>query len=302
MSARASHLPGMTQWLAQLPAGDSAKVWAAIDALARQQQQDDPSRTLDQHRADALVDLVLGNATIQASLTIAIPISATGPGAGTGAGTGGEVPEAFGGPAPGASAPGCVKPDSTGPDGTASGAAESGGMSAPAGEDGGLEARQSLGQWLWTRLAPQDPSVGWVEVPGIGVIPAGMVLAMAGDLGTKITRMLIDPQTGTTVEAKATGYRPPAGIARFVRLRDGTCRFPNCHRRAQSCEIDHVVAFPAGPTAVTNLICVCKHHHRLKHATAWTPRLSRDGTVTWTDPYGQDWLTHPSDHRQSAVA
>lgn len=125
---------------------------------------------------------------------------------------------------------------------------------------------------------------------------------MAGDLGVSITRMLIHPETGTTVETRATGYRPPAGIAQFVRLRDGTCRFPNCTRRAERCELDHLVPWPAGETAVANLICLCKHHHRLKHSTRWRPELHLDGTVIWTDPYGDQWATYPAGHRRTSAA
>lgn len=274
VSTRASHLPGMTQWLAQLPAGESAQAWAAIDALAHQHQQDDPQRTIDQCRADALLDLILGNATVKAVLTLAVPATgaetdtAREPADSTRAPAGTPVPEEFGGPAPA----------------TACG---------PAG---------SVWEQIWPHLAPSDPDGVGVEVPGIGVIPVPLVLSMAADLGVSITRMLIDPRTGTTVETKATGYRPPAGIDRFVRLRDGTCRFPNCSRRAERCDIDHVVPWPAGPTAASNLICLCRHHHRLKHATAWRPELLKDGRVIWTDPFSQEWVTYPADHRETSAA
>ena len=303
VSTRASHLPGMTEWLAQLPAADSAKAWAAIDALARQQHQEDPDRTLDQHRADALLDLILGNATIHADLTLAIPLTPDpdtedtdttedtgGPGA-AGGGAGAVVPESFGGPPAGGSADGA---DSAAGDGAA--------VDGDGAGDGGLsDAHAFFLDYLATRVTGADTGAV-VEIPGIGTIPVSQALAMAGDLGTRITRMLIDPVTGATVETRATGYRPPAGIARFVKLRDGTCRFPSCHRKAQSCELDHITPWPAGETAVANLICLCKHHHRLKHATAWSPQLQPDGTVDWTDPYGQHWLTHPIDHRDPAVA
>ncbi|MCK0112907.1 HNH endonuclease [Ornithinimicrobium sp. F0845] len=277
VSTRASHLPGMTQWMAQLPAAESAQAWAAIDALAHQSKLDDPERSLDQCRADALLDLILGNATIKAALTLAVPVTGTATETDAGAevpagdaetGEGDLVPEAFGGPR---------APDCTGPAGSA-------------------------WEQYWPQLAPSDPDGVGVEVPGIGVIPVPLVLSMAADLGVSITRMLIDPETGTTVETRATGYRPPAGIARFVRLRDATCRFPNCSRRAERCDIDHVVPWPAGPTEARNLICLCRHHHRLKHATAWRAELLEDGRVIWTDPYGQQWVTYPRDHREVSAA
>lgn len=279
VSTRASHLPGMTQWLAQLPAAESAQAWAAIDALAHQRKQDDPERSMDQCRADALLDLILGNATIKAALTLAVPIGDAGGAGSAGAASATDAPTGS-----------QADPDSVPP---AFGAEPASDCAGPAG---------SVWERIWPQLAPSDPDGVGVEVPGIGVIPVPMVLSMAADLGVSITRMLIDPATGTTVETRATGYRPPAGIERFVRLRDGTCRFPNCTRRAERCDIDHVVPWPAGPTQARNLICLCRHHHRLKHATAWRAELLEDGRVIWTDPYGQQWVTYPRDHRETSAA
>lgn len=288
VSTRASHLPGMTEWHAQLPAAESAQAWAAIDALAHKYRHEDPTRTLDQCRADALADLVLGNATIHATLALAIPVNATaadraGADAATGTGSGSgarHASEAFGGGDPS-------------DDGSAEGNSVDGAPGRP---------RGTAWDALWTKLSPQDPTAEGIELPGIGVIPAALALSMAGDLGVSITRMLINPETGTTVETRATSYRPPTAIATFVRLRDGTCRFPNCSRRAERCELDHLIPWPAGPTAVANLLCLCKHHHRLKHNTRWEPELQADGVVIWTDPYGDQWVTHPADHRQLSPA
>ncbi|USQ76923.1 DUF222 domain-containing protein [Ornithinimicrobium cryptoxanthini] len=298
VSTRASHLPGMTQWFAQLPVAESAQAWAAIDALAHKYLHEDPTLSLDQCRADALADLILGNATIHASLALAIPVNATAadpastcPGADSTAGT---APEAFGGPAPdcpAAGSPACESPACGGP-----------ACGSPACD--GTSARPRGAEWdaIWTKLSPQDPAAEGIELPGIGVIPAALALSMAGDLGVSITRMLINPETGTTIETRATSYRPPQAITTFVRLRDGTCRFPNCSRRAERCELDHLIPWPAGPTAVANLLCLCKHHHRLKHNTRWEPELRADGVVIWTDPYGDQWVTHPADHRQLSPA
>lgn len=134
-------------------------------------------------------------------------------------------------------------------------------------------------------------------MPGLGFIASEQVRELIGAVGVKISRMLIDPVTGATVETATASYRPSAAIARHVRLRDGTCRFPSCSRRAERAELDHVIPWPAGPTKVGNLICLCKHHHRLKHASAWRPELLADGVVLWTDPYGDRYATYPVDHR-----
>ncbi|HEY8820537.1 MAG TPA: DUF222 domain-containing protein, partial [Dermatophilaceae bacterium] len=69
-----SHVPGLTTWVASLPAAESAACWAAIAELAHQMRGDDPTRTLEQCRADALVDLMLGNATVTTTVTLMIPV------------------------------------------------------------------------------------------------------------------------------------------------------------------------------------------------------------------------------------
>ena len=292
VSTRASHLPGLTQWYAQLPAEDSAKAWAAIDALAHQKLNDDPTKTLSQHRADALLDLILGNATIEAHVTIAIPITPQAAGdAGEGAAvTGDSSADSDTGVSGKGAACGGIHDDSDQGDASTGEAALDGEV-----EPGTVEE-------LWAILSPHNPTGTGVEVPGIGVIPAPLALALAGTLGARVTRMLVDPRTGTTIETSATSYRPTTAIARHVRLRDGTCRFPNCARRAERCEIDHIDPWPGGPTSVSNLLCLCKHHHRLKHSTRWRPVLHTDGTVSWTSPYGEEFITRPIDHRELAIA
>src|SRR5450759_4943025 len=69
-----SHVPGLTTWVASLPSADSAACWAAIDDLAHQMRGDDPTRTLQQARADALVDLMLTNVAVTTTVTLMIPV------------------------------------------------------------------------------------------------------------------------------------------------------------------------------------------------------------------------------------
>jgi len=69
-----SPVPGLTTWVASLPAADSAACWAAIDELAHQMHGDDPTRTLEQCRADALVDLLLTNVAVTTTVTLMIPV------------------------------------------------------------------------------------------------------------------------------------------------------------------------------------------------------------------------------------
>jgi Domain of unknown function (DUF222) len=88
-------------------------------------------------------------------------------------------------------------------------------------------------------------------------------------------------------------YRPSEKLAWFVRCRDMTCRFPGCHEPADVCDLDHTIAYPAGPTSAANLKCLCRKHHLLKTFWRWRDRQQPDGTVIWTSPSGQTYTTEP---------
>jgi hypothetical protein len=95
----------------------------------------------------------------------------------------------------------------------------------------------------------------------------------------------------------APGYRPTTSLARFIRARDMTCRFPGCHCPADICDIDHAIAYPYGPTHRANLRCLCRKHHLLKTfwggPRGWRDRQLPDGTIIWTAPTGHTYTTHP---------
>ncbi|WP_099038334.1 HNH endonuclease signature motif containing protein [Mycobacterium neglectum] len=88
-------------------------------------------------------------------------------------------------------------------------------------------------------------------------------------------------------------YIPTAVLAMFIRCRDMTCRFPGCDEPAQVCDIDHTIAYPAGPTQAANLKCLCRKHHLLKTFGGWHDRQWPDGTVVWTSPQGQTYTNYP---------
>ena len=90
------------------------------------------------------------------------------------------------------------------------------------------------------------------------------------------------------------GYRPSAALARFIRCRDMTCRFPGCDHPAEYADIDHTIAYPLGPTHPSNLKILCRKHHLLKTFwTGWRDRQSPDATIVWTSPSGHTYTTRP---------
>jgi Domain of unknown function (DUF222) len=128
-------------------------------------------------------------------------------------------------------------------------------------------------------------------LPGYGAIPAATVQEMAKHASLRpvpVPKDLVaEPQ-----------YRPSAGLARFIRCRDLTCRWPGCDQPAQNCDIDHTVPFPYGPTHPSNNKPYCRIHHLFKtfHAgpAGWTETQLPDGTIVWTSPRGRTYTTTPT--------
>jgi len=92
-------------------------------------------------------------------------------------------------------------------------------------------------------------------------------------------------------------YRPSKKLADFVRCRDMTCRFPGCKVPATHTDVDHTIPWPYGPTAASNLKCLCRRHHLLKTfwggQSGWRDEQLDDGTIVWTAPDGRRYITTP---------
>ena len=90
------------------------------------------------------------------------------------------------------------------------------------------------------------------------------------------------------------GYVPSAKLAEFIRCRDLTCRAPGCDVPASQCDIDHVI--PCGDGGLThpsNMNCKCRGHHLMKTFWGWNEKQLPDGTVIFTLPSGQTYVTIP---------
>jgi hypothetical protein len=140
------------------------------------------------------------------------------------------------------------------------------------------------------------------EIPGIGVIGGDIVASILEKFDTRIARILLDERTGVVIETSIDQYLPNPSMRRFIQKRDTYCRFPGCARNAKRCEPDHVIPHSrGGPTAIWNLVSLCKHHHRVKHDASWKLAMTPDGECTWTDPHGQQYATHPINHHELAA-
>ncbi|SDH13247.1 HNH endonuclease signature motif containing protein [Agrococcus jejuensis] len=105
-------------------------------------------------------------------------------------------------------------------------------------------------------------------------------------------RLLTDPIRGTVVEVDT--YSPAEAQRRLLRARDQHCRFPGCGAKARDDDADHTIAWEdGGPTSLGNLAHLCRRHHTLKHATAWSVSQPTPGVLHWQSPSGHDYVDLP---------
>ena len=138
-----------------------------------------------------------------------------------------------------------------------------------------------------TTLSGDNPVARWDDRP----ISAEQVKEWLGSLATVVVRPVIDLAEHIPV----TSYEIPERHRIAVELRDHTCRFPHCHRRARRCDLDHARPHGrGGPTCPCNLVPLCRRHHRAKTHSRWRYEVVEPGTYRWTSPNGFDFRV---DHR-----
>lgn len=121
---------------------------------------------------------------------------------------------------------------------------------------------------------------------------ARQILAEGAD---SFYRVLIDPRDGAPLEIGRTSYRIPQAMRNWLRLRDTKCPFPGCTNHSLDNDADHLTAWRhGGTTGISNLAQPCRKHHRLKHATTWTPTPATTTTPPgWTSPAGRHYPSEP---------
>ncbi|MER3388955.1 MAG: DUF222 domain-containing protein [Microcella sp.] len=131
------------------------------------------------------------------------------------------------------------------------------------------------------------------ELEGYGPIDDQTARRLAAH-APSFTRLLTHPETGAVLSVGRDRYAVPADLKLWLRVRDGTCRFPGCGRSASSSDLDHTIDWQhGGRSDHDNLAHLCRSHHRLKHHTRWTVRHAGDGLLQWRAPSGREYMTRP---------
>ncbi|MFJ7751662.1 DUF222 domain-containing protein [Arthrobacter sp. NPDC097144] len=139
--------------------------------------------------------------------------------------------------------------------------------------------------------ADEDPA----ELHGYGPISA----ETARRLARQAARWTPVERTPHIEEVLRVGRRRkvPPGLQRWLRARDGTCRFPGCRTNALISEIDHTTPWSrGGATDHDNLEHLCRRHHMFKTRGFWKARQHSPGIIEWVSPGGRTYRTEPHLH------
>jgi hypothetical protein len=90
---------------------------------------------------------------------------------------------------------------------------------------------------------------------------------------------------GSVLDVGRRSRTVPPAVRRALEVRDRGCRFPGCGLRFA--EGHHVVHWAkGGETKLTNLVLLCRHHHRLVHEGGWKVEWWGEGRPVFFDPRG----------------
>ncbi|MBP3043083.1 HNH endonuclease [Arthrobacter jiangjiafuii] len=130
------------------------------------------------------------------------------------------------------------------------------------------------------------------ELHGYGPISPETARRMARE-AAKWTPVERDPVTDEILRV-GRRRKVPAGLQRWLRARDGTCRFPGCRSNAVISEIDHTRPWAqGGATDHDNLEHLCRRHHMFKTEGFWKACQPAAGIIEWTSPGGRTYRTEP---------
>ncbi len=138
-----------------------------------------------------------------------------------------------------------------------------------------------------------------VRLVGHGPVPAFLARALlTADDETRawIRRLYRHPVSGELVAMESRRRDFPAGLRRFLVVRDEVCRTPWCDAPIR--HADHVrKAADGGPTSAANGQGLCESCNQAKEAPGWqhTATASRAGPITLRTPTGHCYTSQPPD-------
>jgi len=97
---------------------------------------------------------------------------------------------------------------------------------------------------------------------------------------------IVEAEDGEPLNVGRKTRSIPPALQRALKARDGGCRFPGCDR-TRFTEGHHVKHWAqGGETRLSNLLTLCRFHHRLVHEGGFGLRATDDGVFVFTRPNG----------------
>jgi len=122
------------------------------------------------------------------------------------------------------------------------------------------------------------------ELDHVGPVPPKSARRLACD--ASIMRVVMAGRSEPLDVGRRTPVVSPA-MRRAVIVRDRHCRFPGCDRPHTWCDAHHVVHWAdGGPTALPNLVMLCRRHHRMVHERGGFRLELLDGRPVFRRPDG----------------
>jgi hypothetical protein len=97
---------------------------------------------------------------------------------------------------------------------------------------------------------------------------------------------VIEDEDGNPLSVGRKTRSIPPALRRALRSRDQGCRFPGC-TNTHFIDGHHIKHWAdGGETSLTNLVQLCRHHHRLVHEGGFNCERKADGRIVFRDQSG----------------
>ena len=127
------------------------------------------------------------------------------------------------------------------------------------------------------------------DQPGQSVVEDGARVSAETSqrLGCDASRVVMRHDAdGRIFEVGAKTRTIPPALRRALLHRDRSCRFPGCHGRF--CQAHHIRHWAqGGPTTLSNLVLLCRRHHRAVHEEGYQVDRQPDGELRFRRPDGR---------------
>ncbi len=135
-------------------------------------------------------------------------------------------------------------------------------------------------------------SLGEALIDTGGTLSAGAVRTLACD--AEILPMVLGSASQILDVGRSSRLVTP-GLWLTLIARDRHCAFPSCTRPPVACDAHHLMHWAdGGPTALNNLVLLCRQHHTMVHTTPWQVRLnSADHRPEFLPPPRHEPAPHP---------